>query len=74
IMSLYGVLTTFVLLSCGISCASSGEQVSVSASIGIHLSDGTESPEILLLRADQAMYVRKKSGKAGISLFELTGD
>lgn len=51
----------------------SGEKVTVSASIGIHLSDGTESPEVLLLQADQAMYVRKKSGKAGVSISELTG-
>lgn len=47
-----------------------GVAVKVSASLGISVAptDGME-PEILLKKADEAMYVAKKSGKNGYSFF-----
>jgi diguanylate cyclase (GGDEF)-like protein len=46
------------------------EQMVVSASIGIALSDGTATPADLLENADAAMYRAKEGGKARVELYD----
>ncbi|MEV6843135.1 diguanylate cyclase [Actinoplanes sp. NPDC051411] len=43
-----------------------GEQVTVGASIGAVVSDGTLGPDELISRADQAMYAAKQRHRAGV--------
>jgi diguanylate cyclase (GGDEF)-like protein len=47
-----------------------GHQVFVTASIGIALSSGGDSPEVLLADADTAMYRAKEKGRARTELFD----
>ena len=49
-----------------------GEQVSVSASIGLVVADGEAAPEDLLQDADTAMYRAKARGRARLELFDRT--
>ena len=49
-----------------------GQEIFISASIGIAMADGTGTPESLLRDADAAMYRAKAKGRARCEFFDAT--
>ncbi len=59
-----------ILESLGLPCMSGGEEMRVTASIGIAMADADSTPEVLLRDSDAAMYRAKELGRGRIEFFD----
>jgi diguanylate cyclase (GGDEF)-like protein/PAS domain S-box-containing protein len=64
------VIAVRVLESVGRPCMSGGEEMRVSASVGIAMADEHSTPESLLRDSDAAMYRAKELGRGRIEFFD----
>jgi len=64
------VIAVRILAAVSQPCMSGGEEMRVTASIGIAMADADSTPEILLRDSDAAMYRAKELGRGRIEFFD----